>query len=306
MKDYYKILGVSQNCTKEDLKKAYRELVLRYHPDKNPNNSQYYSDKFKEIQEAFEFLIKNQKKFEFRRSDIDDVFDDLFSKFFGDQKDKSSKIRIKISFEESYKGCSKILEIDKYESCGVCKGTGGYLLENCEKCRGGIVGNSTCVNCVGKGYNIKIKCDNCLGQGFSNKYKEKIIIDIPPGIEDNAQIRMANKASDGGDLYVIIMVQKDSNLIRESQNIIYNLDVPYSKLVLGGYINFKLFEQPLKIKIKPRTKPGSKIIIKNHGFSLINNMSRGDLVCNVLLKLPKEITKEYKEIIEKLSNFDDA
>ena len=306
MKDYYKILGINRNCSIEELNKTYRELALKYHPDKNVDNLEESSKKFKEIQEAYEFIIKNPKKFEFKTNSIDDIFDNIFSKFFGDQKkDNSSKIRIKISFEESYKGCSKEVSIDRHEFCELCQGTGGSLWEKCNECSGrGFVESSTCVYCMGKGSNIKTKCSDCLGKGFLIKDKNKLTITIPPGIEDGTQIRFSNEGSDGGDLYVIINVQKSSDFIRENQNLLYTLEVPYSKLVLGGTIEFKLFESIINLKIKPRTKSGSKLVIKNHGFSSLGSSIKGDLILNIQLKMPDKISKEHKDIIDKLSNFE--
>jgi molecular chaperone DnaJ len=308
MKDYYGILGVSKNCSTDELNKAYRELALKYHPDRNIDRSEEYSIKFKEIQEAYEFIIKNPKKFEFKTNSIDDIFDNIFSKFFGDQKkDNSSRIRIKISFEECYKGCSKEIEIDKHAFCELCQGTGGSLWEECKKCNNkGFVQNSTCVYCMGKGSNIKTKCEDCLGKGFLIKSKNKITISIPPGIEDNTQIRIANEGSDGGDLYVVVNVHKAEGFKRDNQDLICDLEVPYSKLVLGGVLDFKLFEETISIKIKPKTKSGSKLIIRNRGFSSLNSVTKGNLTLNIQVKLPEVITKEYKEIIEKLSNFENT
>lgn len=316
MKDYHKILGLSKNATQEEIDKAYRSLVLKYHPDKSPDDLN--ADKFKEIQEAYEFLKSSKASFSFNnKNSVDDIFDNIFSKFFGDQKTKnnSSKVRLKINLEEAYKGCEKELEIDRHEFCKTCEGTGGLTWISCSRCKGkgfiykndSIVTQASCSFCDGKGNNIETKCKECKGNGFLIKDKRKIKVKIPPGIIDEAQIRLAGEGSGGGDLYVIINIQKHFSLERQNNNLNSDFEVFYSSLVLGGEADFDLFGEKIKVKIKPRTKTGSKIIIKNLGMPYLENSNiRGDLELKIQLKLPDKLTKEYKDVICNLKSFEDT
>jgi molecular chaperone DnaJ len=316
MKDYYGILELRPNATKEEIDKAYRRLVLKYHPDKNLENKDLYESKFKEIQEAYEYLCNlDHQRYQFdfsKKNSVDDVFDNILYKYFGDQNiSKSSKVRIKISLEESYNGCSKQISVDNHDYCGLCEGTGGLSWDFCSKCSGkGFVYDSnekisirtTCYFCQGKGSNVKEKCKNCKGQGFVTSGNKQIEIQIPAGIKDETQIRLEKQGSRGGDLYVAVNIEKHDLYKRDKQDLLCDLDVPYTKLFLGGKIDFNFFGKNIPINIKPRTKPGSRIILKNQGFSFMENQNiKGNLILNVNLKFPDKINKEIKDIIINLS-----
>lgn len=313
MKDYYNILGISCNATKQEIEKSYRKLVLKYHPDRN-FNSKASVKKFLEIQEAYDFLKNKKSTFVFKNTKADDVFDNIFSKFFGDQKreNNSTKIRIKITLEECYKGCSKEVFIDEHSFCNTCQGTGGIEWNHCDKCEGkgfvyesGIISiQSCCIFCEGKGSCIKEKCSDCKGNGFLIKSKKKIIVDIPKGIKNDTQIRIP-EASFGKDLYVVVNIQKNE-FVRNNQDLIVDLYVSYTKLVLGGNLDFLIFGKKINIKIKPRTIPGSTIILRNEGLPFVENENiKGNLIFNVKLDMPSSLNKKYKDILLKLSNFED-
>jgi len=316
MKDYCKILGVSSNSSKEEIDQAYRALALKYHPDRNQDNQNYYIAKFKEIQEAYEFLIKTRYnvRFDFKnKNPIDNIFENMFSKFFGNQKNDCSKIRIKISLEEAFHGCVKNILVDKHAFCDNCQGTGGISWEHCERCfgKGFIYDNSDkmviqtgCSYCFSKGSVIKEKCIDCRGQGFLNLQPKSLDFEIPAGIKDGSQIRIENEGSGGGDLYVIINIEKHSHFKRDDQNLIFDLELFYSTLFLGGKVNFDFFGKDLEVSVKPRTKPESKIIIKNKGLPFMeNNNIKGDLILNIKLRFPNS-SKEYNKAIRDLSNLE--
>jgi molecular chaperone DnaJ len=316
MKDYCKILGVSNNASKEEIDKAYRSLAIKYHPDKNLENQEYYVAKFKEVQEAYEYLIRTKYnvRFDFRnKNSVDNIFDNMFFKFFGNQKSDCSKIRIKIFLEEAFYGCFKDVLVDKHAFCSFCQGTGGISWENCEKCfgKGFVYDNSEkivfqvgCSYCLSKGSIIKEKCSNCKGQGFINLEQKNVRVEIPAGIRDGSQIRIENEGSGGGDLYVIINIEKHSSFKREEQNLILDLEVFYSTLFLGGKVSFDFFGKNMEVNIKPRAKPESKIIIKNSGLPFMENKSiKGDLILVIKLKFPNS-NKEYNKAIRELSNLE--
>lgn len=316
MKDYYKILGVSNNASKEEIDNAYRSLAIKYHPDKNLENQEFFVSKFKEIQEAYEHLIKTKYnvRFDFKsKNSVDSIFDNMFSKFFGNQKNDCSKIRIKISLEEALTGCTKNILVERHSFCNSCQGTGGASWENCEKCFGKgfvydssekIVFQSGCSYCLSKGSIIKEKCSDCKGQGFVNLEPKNVEVDIPPGIKESSQIRIENEGSGGGDLYVIVNVDKHPRLKRDNQDLILDLEVFYSTLFFGGKVGFDFFGKNMEVSIKPRTKPDSKIIIKNKGLPFMENKNiKGDLILIVKLKFPNA-NKEYNKILKDLSNLE--
>jgi len=262
MKDYYGILGLNKNASQEDVAKAYKELALKYHPDRNPDNLEESTKKFKEVQEAFDVLSDSYKKsnydnfqnspFQFRSRNADDIFK-AFSDLFEKTNSNGSRVRVKISLEEAYKGCEKIVSV--------------YELETAQT--------------------------------------KEIIVKIPPGVEEDTQIRIPNAGSDGHDLFVVAIITKDENLKREGKHLFGDLEVPYPTLVLGGKVDYKLFDSNIEIKIRPNTKTGSKVRLKGQGMPFLQNPNvRGDLFITINLKLPQDITEEHKNSIEKLKEFD--
>lgn len=232
-RDFYEILGVSREATKEDLKKAYRQMAFKYHPDRNPEPEAEH--KFKEAAEAYEVLSDDEKRARYDRfgreglrgstsgfSNAQDIFDmifggegggGIFDSFFGGgrrrtQRGPSLKVDIEVTLEEVAKGTEKTVELKKNESCDTCGGHGtkkGKEPETCQTCRGrGEVLQSrgffelrtSCPTCQGSGSLIKDPCQKCSGTGRV-KAKKSITIKIPKGIEDGTQIRVTGEGDSG-------------------------------------------------------------------------------------------------------------
>lgn len=260
MKDYYSILGLQKNASQEEILKAYRELALKYHPDRNPDDSEESAKKFKEIQQAFDSLSDPYKKasyddfenspFQFRTRNAEDIFS-AFSDFFEKTKINGSRIRVKITLEEAYKGCEKIVKV----------------------------------------------------YGSENSEEKEILVKIPAGIDENTQIRVPQP--EGDDLFVVAIIIKDENLKREGRHLFGELEIPYHVLVLGGKVNYKLFDRNIEIKIRPNTKTGSKIRLKGQGMPTLQRSDvRGDLFVFINLKIPQTLTEDHKKSIEKLIEFE--
>lgn len=312
MLKYYKVLGLNPGASPQEIDKAYRELAIKYHPDKN-NNQDKFVNKFKQIQEAYEQLRKHSSNFVFtEKNSVDDILDNVFHTYFGSKNVKSSKVRIKISLEEAYFGCEKDIEVDKHEFCSLCQGTGGMEWIPCDKCSGGFlyensIIKSACFHCSGKGSLIKEKCNDCNGNGFFVKERSKVKIHVPAGIADETQIRLEGQGSGEGDLYVVVNVNNNSRYVRNKNNLSTEIFVPFYVLVLGGDHEIDLFGQKIIVKIKPNTKTGSKLLIKNKGMSFLESPNiKGDLILFVQLQIPKNITKEYKKALEELKKIEDT
>lgn len=321
-KDPYQVLGVGKEASQEEIAQAYRLLATRFHPDKNPNNPSEAAEKFKEISAAFE-IIGNEKRrkdydfyssgspsFSFRsRNSVDNVFDNIFSQVFGDQK-SASKVRIRISLAEAYRGCERTVPIEKHSSCDSCRGTASSEWIKCSKCEGrGFVVASTglmrmqisCSFCQGKGSVSAKKCKDCKGKGYRVESVKNLEIKIPPGVDEGHHLRLAGEGSDEGDLFVAISVDKDEKISRKDGFLLGRLEVPYSKLVLGGEEDFDLFGRTLKIHIAPRLNAGARLKIKGQGMPSLQNPSvRGDLLLDICLKMPEKLTKEHSKLLEKL------
>lgn len=326
--DPYQVLGVSKCASQEEILKAYRCLATKYHPDKNPEYPGEATEKFKEVCAAFELIGNedNRKRYDIfgkagapsfsfkNRNSVDDIFDNMFSEVFGDQK--NSKVRIKVTLSESYFGCSKVINSEKRKSCESCKGTGAASWESCSKCegKGFIFTNNgplkiqtSCSFCNGKGATSIAKCKDCSSKGYIVEQVKPVDVLIPQGIEDGSQIRFAGESADGNDLYVVVNIEKDQKLNREGKNLIGRLELPYHILVLGGTVQYDLFDKKIDIKIAPRTNVGTRIRLKGHGMPMtLNPNAKGDLFVDIRLKIPKAINKEYEDILNNLSKLESA
>ena len=227
-KDYYKILGVDKTASQDDIKKAFRKLSVKWHPDRN-NGSKEAETKFKEIAEAYEVLGDEAKRkeydnpkqtFEFHTSGGPDFahmnMDDIFRHFnmggfggFGNNraqqpiKGSSIRIKIKITLEEVLTGCNKKIKIKRYEHCSHCGGTGMTAesrKKTCKTCGGTGMAFSqhgfmsmeqTCPTCGGTGYVIENPCKHCGGHGIALNSTSEVTFYIPRGVEDGMQIEYA-------------------------------------------------------------------------------------------------------------------
>lgn len=324
--DPYKILGVEKCSSQEEILKAYRCLALKYHPDKNPEHPHEAAEKFKEVCAAFELIgeEKRRKKydifgespatsFSFRnRNSVDDIFDNMFSQVFGNQK--NSKIRIKITLEEAYFGCVRKINSEKQKACDLCKGTGSVTWDPCSKCdgkgfiftnNGSLRVQASCSNCSGRGSISIEKCKECSSKGYIVEGTKEVEVSIPEGIEDGTQIRFAEEAADGGDLFVVVQIDKNKKIIREGKNLFGNIDVPYSTLILGGTVQYDLFGFKIDIKIPPRLNAGSRLRIKNKGMPVtLNPAIKGDLFIDIKLRIPVSLTKEHEDLLSQLSKIE--
>jgi len=237
-KDYYEILGLSKSAEADEIKKAYRKLAIKYHPDKNPENKQA-EDSFKEATEAYEVLSDSQKKSKYDQfghagldnggmnndfshafKDFGDIFGDsgigdIFGDMFGTRKKSTSSVRkgadlrydLELSFKESLFGTTKIITYSREAKCHSCDGLGGEGKKICPTCQGqGQVRKTsgffsittTCPTCQGSGQSIKNPCNSCRGRGKINS-TEKENINIPKGISSGKKIHIPKKGNAGNN-----------------------------------------------------------------------------------------------------------
>jgi len=327
MKNPYKVLGVKKDASTEDIKKAYRQLALQYHPDKNPDNPDAES-KFKDISSAYEILNNQEKRQQYDmygdvssrpqsggpggvRVDIDDFFSGRRSRTRGDDVSK----RISISFMEAAKGCIKTISIDYPQECTSCKGNGsenGTSLETCSQCNGaGRIGYNqgfmqilqTCPLCQGRGSKITKPCSTCSGKGVTFK-NEVLKVTIPAGLGHGSTIRLSRKGmpsqygSENGDLYLSVLVTPHPKFKRDGINVYSEETVNYIDAILGIKILVNTIHGQVKLKVPAGTQPNS--ILKIGGKGITRDKAKGDHLVGINVSLPTKISKKEQELLSKL------
>lgn len=356
-RDYYEVLGVSKEASESEIKKAYRKLALKYHPDKNPGDKPA-EEKFKEAAEAYEILSNAEKRQRYNRfghagvggaagangyhmsmddifSQFGDIFGDAFGGAFGGfggfggtrqrrrRVNKGSNLRVKVNLTlvEIAKGAEKKIKVNKYIGCNTCNGTGskgGSSYSTCSTCHGtGSVTrvtntflgqmqtSSTCPTCGGEGQTIVNKCPVCAGDGIV-KGEEVISIKIPPGVEDGMQLSMSGKGNAGarsgipGDLIILVEEQEDENFLRDGRNLLHDTFISFTDASLGATIDVPTLDGKARIKITPGTQAGKVLRLKGKGLPSLNSYGNGDLLVNINVWTPKSVSREEREILEKL------
>lgn len=332
-KDPYLVLGVGKKATQDEINRAFRSLASKFHPDKNPDNPKEAAERFKEVSAAYELLGDTSRRkqydfyaetqfpnFSFRsRNNVDSMFDNLFSQFFGNGRPGQhtvSKTRVKVTLAEAFHGCTRSVKSESHDQCKDCTGTGSSDWSRCPKCEGsGFLFTSegpmriqtACMQCSGKGSVSKQSCRSCNGRGRVVKSERDVEVRIPPGVEDGMHIRMSGEGVEGADLFVVVSVDKHQSIERQQRNLIGRMEVPYHTLVLGGESSFRLFDSDIVVKIPPRTRAGSRMRIKGQGMPHIQNPeARGDLFVELILKMPSVLTKEHEKAISELAKLDSA
>lgn len=352
-RDYYEVLGVSKNATKDEIKKAYRKQALKYHPDKNPGDKKA-EENFKEAAEAYEVLSNDEKKSRYDRfghagmggagngfggagmtmedifSSFGDIFGDAFGGFgaFGGSRRSSRRVnkgtnlrvKVKLSLQEIATGAEKKIKVTKYDTCDHCGGTGAADSNShstCSTCHGSghvtrltntMLGQmqttSVCPSCGGEGKTITKKCTECYGEGIVQK-EDIIKINIPAGVGKGMQMTVSGKGNAPrrggvhGDLLVVIDEEEHPDLIREGNDLIYNLFISIPDAVLGTHVEVPTVDNNVKIKIEPGTQSGKILRLRGKGLPEVNGYGRGDLLVNVNVWIPKNLTKEEAKLIEK-------
>ncbi|MBW6500278.1 MAG: molecular chaperone DnaJ [Bacteroidales bacterium] len=266
-------------------------------------------------------------------SSFGDIFGDAFGGFAGFggsrrssrrvNKGSNLRVKVKLTLKEVAAGTEKKIRVNKYHSCDSCGGSGAAdanSMTNCSTCNGSghvtrltntMLGQmqttSVCPTCGGEGKTITRKCPACYGEGIVQK-EEVIKINIPAGVGKGMQMTLSGKGNAprrggvNGDLLVVIDEESHPDLIREGNDLIYNLFISIPDAVLGSHVEVPTVENNVKIKIEPGTQPGKILRLRGKGLPEVNGYGRGDLLVNVNVWIPKNISREEMKLIEKFKD----
>ena len=322
-RDYYEVLGLKKGASDSDIKKAYRSLAKKLHPDAGGDE-----EAFKELSEAFEVLSDSDKK-----SNYDNIghqsqqrrgsrSERRYHNFHPEQRAGDNiTLLIKITLEESFTGTKKTYKYKRNDKCDICSGHGGTDIHECSSCGGrgfiiqqiqtpmGVFSNMfPCGNCNATGLIVKTPCDTCKGSGLKS-IEETIDVNIPSGVQEGMTFIMTGKGNaikgggEVGDLHINILELPHDVYVRNGNDLKITLKLSYSQLVLGDKVDMQTIEgTKIRITIPEHSDVGSNLRIQNKGMKAYGKDNRGDVVITLGIDIPKTISSEAKEIIEKLKN----
>jgi molecular chaperone DnaJ len=338
-KDYYQVLEVDRSSSADEIKKSYRKMAMKYHPDKNPDNPQA-EEKFKECAEAFDVLSDPQKKEQYDTygtvgnngggnpfgggfNNMNDIFS-RFGDFFGGgnqrQVRRGSDLRLKVNvtLNDIINGVDKKLKYIRQVKCNTCDGMGGRDLTNCGVCQGtgqrrvvqqtpfGTIQQViSCNSCNGQGQITRTACNNCKGHGTTPN-EETVEIKVPKGAINGVNFNMSQhgnwiKNGQPGDLYILIEETPDQNFKREDNNLVYDQSISVIDAILGKEIHLTTPHGDIKFSITPGTTHGKTLRIQGKGVPDLNHNGRiGDLFLKMNIRIPQNINNEERQILNTL------
>lgn len=278
----------------------------------------------------------------FSMDDIFSQFGDIFGGHFGGFSDffggggsrggqrtnrgSDLRVKVKLSLEEVAKGANKKIKVRKMAACDECYGTGakdGHSYKTCPTCqgRGSVIRmtntllgrmqtQSVCPDCGGEGKIITDKCPKCHGEGVCSQ-EEVITIQIPAGVAEGMQLTVQGKGNAArhgginGDLLVLIEEEPHDELIREENDLIYNLMLSFPTAVLGGTVEIPTIDGKVKVKIDPGTQPGKVLRLRGKGLPSVNRYGgTGDLLVNISVYVPEKLSREERKMVESFASSD--
>ncbi len=336
---YYEILSVSKTSDKTTIKKAYRKMAMKYHPDKNPGDTKA-EENFKAVNEAYQVLSDENKRQVYDRygkeaanqnqsqgraggfGDLNSMFENMFNGGFGQRQAPKSysyeldmMIELSVEFIEAIKGVEKEVSYSYKTACKSCKATGAKngKLGRCSTCDG--VGEvhsrqgfmtfaQTCPHCQGSGQSATASCGDCHGQGYETK-KDKFKVNIPEGINSGNRIRVGGKGNTApnktrGDLYISIAVKTDEHYERHDDDIYLEVPVFFTQIALGCMIEVPGLDGVLALKIPPNSKDKEHFVFKGKGVPNVNTHRKGNFIVQLKIVYPKSVDDKQTKLLKDL------
>lgn len=335
-RDYYEILGVAKDVSGKDLKKAYRRVAMKFHPDRNPDDKES-EEKFKEANEAYEVLSDEQKRGAYDRyghegvngqggggaEGFGDAFGDIFGEMFGGGRSRRRgpapgndlQYNMTLDLEKAVKGTEQKIDIPTVVSCKPCDGSGakpGSKVKTCSTCNGQgqvrmqqgfFAVQQACPHCGGKGQTIESPCTSCRGQGVVRD-KKTLSVKVPAGVDNGDRIRLSGEGEASreggrsGDLFVEISVRQHPLFERDGKHLFCDVPISFVDAALGGEIEVPTLDGRIKLKIPAETQSGKTFRLRGKGVKPVRGGNIGDMMCRTVIETPVNLTKRQKDLLK--------
>ncbi len=327
-RDYYNVLGISRNATQDEVKKAYRGLARRWHPDRNPGDPRA-AQRFRDITEAYRTLSDPDKRRRYDRlgplyredgspprpEELNQVVNSIFGGIFGRRQTRKGddlRYTISLTLEEVARGIEKRIVVPRKIRCSSCEGLGARPEDRkrCEVCGGSGKANarifrSGCYHCDSRGFVPERPCPRCDGEGRI-AIEDPILVKVPPGVAAGQKLKLASKGDEpdgpgpAGDLYVVVSVAEHPLFRRRGDDLLVELPLRFDELILGAEVDVPTLEGSTTIRIPAGSPPGKVLRLAGRGLPRISRSGRGDLHFKIELELPAGIDPLQRRAIEAL------
>ncbi len=337
---YYETLGVERDADGDAIKRAYRKMAMKYHPDRNPDDPKA-EEAFKECSEAYGILSDPNQRSAYDRFGHDGIsnnggmqhgsFEDIFGHFndiLGDifgggggrrarRRGADLRVDLEVPFEEAVTGTRRDVTFERHDVCGTCEGSGakaGTKPETCTGCQGRgkitrqqgfFMVQTTCPVCRGAGSMVKDKCGDCRGDG-ATLVERTISVKIPPGVDSGMRLRVSGEGETGGvgvergDLSIMIHVQQHPSFQRDGADVHAEQVLTFSQAALGSEHEVETIHGPEEIGIPAGTQTGTVLRLRGRGFERIDGRGKGDHFITLRVEVPTGLSSEQKELLEQL------
>jgi molecular chaperone DnaJ len=339
VRDFYETLGVTRNATPEEIKKAYRRLAHRYHPDKNPDEATA-EERFKEVSHAYEVLSDPaaRKKYDrfgpaafkqgggshgHRPGGFGDVFSEIFGDFLGRKqprrrsKGRDRVFKLKVDFRTAVFGGEETIEVPRNERCMACTGTGsqpGTSPQICHACGGsgeirvqqGVLSVAKkCTYCGARGKIITKPCQTCGGSGRVERFAQ-LRVRIPAGADAETILRYGGEGEPApgggppGDLRVVLAVESHPIFERNGSDLSCTLPISFADAALGAQLDVPTLDGGVRMTVPAGTQSGSVFRLRGKGAPHLKGQGRGDQHVTVVVETPQHLGNEERDLLEQL------